>query len=58
MKQPEFYVNGTDFPPQDETIAEGSLFHRADGEMMRKVQGVWLKISELDKKKPTKETKE
>ena len=50
MNQPEFYVNGTDYPPLDETIAEGSLFHRADGQMMRKVQGVWLLLSELESK--------
>ena len=50
MNQPEFYVNGTNYPPLDETIAEGSLFHRADGQMMRKVQGVWLLLSELESK--------
>lgn len=49
MAQPEFFVNGSDFPPEDETIADGSLFHRADGQMMRKVQGVWLLLSDLQK---------
>lgn len=48
---PQFYVNGSDFPPEDETVADGSIFHRADGQMMRRVQGKWFLLSELE---PTK----
>lgn len=45
MSQPEFYVNGTDFPPLDETIANGSIFHKASGEMLRKVNGEWVDLA-------------
>lgn len=51
MNQPEFYVNGTDFPPEDENIADGSLFYRADGKTMRRVQGVWLFLTDLQNTK-------
>lgn len=54
MNQPEFYVNGTDFPPSNENVADGSLFHRADGRLMRKVQGVWLFLSDLESKQEEK----
>lgn len=55
MAQPEFYVNGSDYPPEDEGIADGSLFHRADGQMMRKVQGKWFLLSELEVKSKSEE---